>query len=1141
MKNFFDLWVYSHPTLKKLIMELKISFLIVLASVASVFATTGYSQVAKVSLDRQSASVESIMDEIELQSEFYFIFNQKQIDVNRVVDIQADGKLISDILPELFNGTNVNYAIFDKKILLTTDPIENSLLAIASGTEPQQKQISGTVTDKNGPIPGVNVVVTGTTVGTITDFEGKYSITVPQGAQSLTFTFVGMEPQEVTIGTQTQINVTMAESAIGLDEVVVIGYGTQKKIDLTGSVSSVSAEKILSVPVVRLDQAIQGRAAGVMMRQNSFDPGPASMTMQIRGLNSINGNNSPLFVIDGVIGANINTIDPLDIQSIDILKDASAASIYGSQAANGVVIVTTKRGVAGKAKVSFNAYYGVSQAARTYDVMNPSEYMEYVNDVRTSQGAPLAYPDIPSVLNQVGNGTDWQKELFGMGTNQKYFLSASGGTEDVIYSFSGGYLKTTGLMMDATYQKFTTRFNMDAQATKKLKFSGAINYASSIQNSINNTWDGRYGTINIISTPSILSPVDEFGGYTPIIYNPYQVGTSKYYANSFAALERETRESLGNYVQFNFGTEYKFTDWLKYDFTLALQPTITESRYFRPQDIPDFQYFEQANYASKNHNRYNSWIVENLLTFNKTFNIVHNLTVVAGTTTQKSTYESTSASAKNFVFEQYGFDNLGAGVQANAGVGSSQSQQQLASFFGRANYNYKEKYLLQINGRYDGSSKFAPGNKWAFFPSGSLGWRLSQEDFIKNMNVFDELKLRASYGSIGSHGISAYGTMSLIGTAFSYGFNDTRVGTYYPLGISNRNLKWETTTQTDIGVDMGFMDNRITVVMDFYNKLTTDLLLNQSITLVNNPNQNHNPSITKNIGSLQNRGFEFSIEYQSKLTGNFSWSVDLNGTIQKNKILDLALREGQDFLLTGDNLRRNYQIMQEGHPLGDYVGYLTDGLYQTQEEINGSAQPDAKPGDFKYVDVSRNGSIGTEDFVVLGNAYPNVFGGITTNLTYRNFDFSFFLFTMLGYEVFNFETSQWKYDLSSSEWNKWKEVADGRWTGPGTSNDIPRAGYKPFNITDGPNGAIDRMVEPGDFLKLRNVTLTYTIPKTVVDKAKISNASVYIQGNNLFTITKYTGFDPEANQTGESTTVLPVNAGYYPPTRSIMIGLQMGF
>jgi TonB-dependent starch-binding outer membrane protein SusC len=1000
--------------------------------------------------------------------------------------------------------------------------------------------VSGSVVDENAqPLPGVNVLEKGTTNGTTTDALGKFSFNVEGASSVLVFSFIGYTTQEVSVGGQTDFSISLVPDVRALDEVVVVGYGTQERADLTGSVASVSARDILAVPVERMDQALQGRAAGVMVRQNTFAPGAGSVSIIIRGLNSINGNNAPLFVIDGVIGGNINALDPLDIQSIDVLKDASAASIYGSRAANGVVIVTTKKGVPGKPRVTFDAYYGVSNPIKFHDVLNAQEYMEYVNDVRAQAvGGTPAYSDIPGVVAQVGEGTDWQRELFGQGTQQKYFLSVAGGTEDVTYSASGGYLSTTGLMSNVDYKKFTARFNLDFKASERLRFSTAMSYAADVTHSMNETFGFDYGTIAAIGTPPMLSPRDAFGDYPPIIYNTFETGTPSRYFNSFAALDREIRESLGNFLQFNFGAELKITDWLKYKVTLGMQPTFTESRFFRPQEIPDPQFFELASTASKNSTRNNNWLVENMLTLEKTFDH-HAVTLLLGTSTQKTTFESTGAGARNFAFEQYQFHNLAAGNPANHSVSSLERPEQLQSFFGRVNYNFNDKYLLQLNGRYDGSSKFADGNKWAFFPSASVGWRVSEEPFMEN-GLFDNMKFRASYGSIGSHGINPYATMSLIGSAFAYGFNNTRVGTYMPLGIANPALKWETTTQLDIGVDFGVMDNRLSVTLDYYHKKTTDLLMNQLISMVNNPNQNHDPSITRNIGSLQNTGFEFTVDYQPSFTSELKWAVNLNGTFPKNKLLNLALNPGQDFLLLGDNLRRNYHKLEEGEPFGNYVGYQTDGLYQTQEEIDGSAQPAARPGDMKYVDQNGDLIINGSDFVPLGNAYPNFFGGITNNFTFRNFNLSVFFFAMLGQEVFNFELSRWKYDLSSSQFNKFKEVATERWTGPGTSNDIPRAGYKPVNISDGADGAIDRMIEDGSFVKLRNVTLTYNLPKTLVSRVGINNANIYLQGNNLLVFTKYSGFDPEANQMGGSATLLPINTNYYPATRNFMLGLQIG-
>jgi TonB-linked SusC/RagA family outer membrane protein len=1035
----------------------------------------------------------------------------------------------------------INPKIMEKIIYLKIG-IFIFLMILGNSLMAQDVQVSGQVTNESDePIPGATVLMEGTTTGTATDMYGKYALSVPPDA-ILIFSFIGYAKQEVQIGNRSVIDVTLTADYGSLEEVVVVGYGTQNKVDLTGSVASVTSKDIQIIPTERWDQAIQGRAAGVMVRSSSYKPG-AGQSITIRGINSISGSNAPLVVIDGIIGANMNSIDANDIESIDILKDAAAASIYGSRGANGVILVTTRAGKIGKPSVNFDSYYGISEPTNVLEMMNAEEYMEYVNDARQRNGASLAYPDIDGVVNQIGEGTNWWDEMLGKGSQQKYYLSVNGGTENVTYMVTVGYQRTDGLLSTVDFSRFNSRFNVSAQISERLKLTGAFTYTSTTNNSYyDNSWPKHVTTMVGLRYPPVVSPRDDRGNLIPLLDNPFETGSPKRHTNVIYNLENEIRESLANNLLFNFMGEYKFTEFLKYDLQVGLEPGFSESRFFRPSDavVEIDASLQSFSTASKDYNRNNQWLVENYLTFEKTFNGLHQVTAIAGTSAQGFKFESTSASARDFPFDQYGFHNLGTGISTLRGVGSGFSEEQLASYFYRANYAFNDKYLFQVNGRYDGSSKFAPGNKWAFFPSGSLGWRLSEENFIKNLGVFDNLKARVSYGSIGSHGIGRYATLQRIGgESYGYGFGGVPVGVYQPIGIANKDLKWETTTQLDVGVDIGFMDDRLSLTMDYYHKKTTDLILNRNISLINYPHRNHEPSITSNIGSLQNKGFEFAINYAANPIRNFRWSVNLNGTFQSTTLLDLALQEGTDFLLFGDNLRRQYQILEEGKPYGNYVGYETDGLYQTQEEINGSAEPNALPGDMKYIDQNGDGVINADDFVVLGNAIPDFFGGFTTNLSYKSFDLSFFLFSMLGHSIFNYDAYNWKYGLSTTEYNKIKEVATQRWTGPGTSNDIPRAGYKPINITDGPQGALDRMVENASFLRLRNVTLTYNLPQNLIKG--LENARVYIQGQNLHTFTGFSGVDPEIDQMGGSTTLLPMNYAYYPAVKTYLVGINLGF
>ncbi len=1139
-KNNFFIWECKIPELQKLLRVMKLTTFLLLISVISVFAGKTYSQTKDLNLNMKNSSIKEVLLKIEEQSEFYFMYSEKLVDVNRKVSVNIKNQKIDEVLDDLFAKTNVKYTVKDRFILLTTVEVSGNEI-----TAQQQRTVSGTVTDNTGqPLPGVTVVVKGTTQGTVTSTDGEYTISnIPENA-TLQFSFVGMLTKEIVVGNQTTINIEMAVDAIGIEEVVAIGYGTVRKRDLTGSVSSVSSENIRIAPVERFDQAIQGRSAGVMVRSGNYKPG-SSQTVSIRGINSISGSNSPLYVIDGIIGANINSVNTNDIESIDILKDAAAASIYGSRGANGVILVTTRTGKPGKPLLRFDASYGISQPTNVIEMMNAREYMEYVNDVKQQSNDQLAYPDINGVVSQIGEGFNWWDEMIGTGTQQQYYLSLDGGTENVTYTTSVGYLQNDALLSNVDYSRLNVRFSIIGKVTDRMKLGGTFNYSGTTQNDyFDSSWMKAEPLMAGLRFRPTQTPYDESGQLIPgVIPNPYEQGNPHLNTNVLYNLENEIREYLGNNMQFNFTGEYKFADFLKYDLQVGWEPTFFENRFFRPKEVVwDQDWSKQSfNYASKSLNRNNQWLVENLLTFDQTFSDIHNVTAIAGASAQEFKAESTSANARDFPFDSYEFHNLGAGAITTRGVGSGFSTESLQSVFSRVNYDYNGKYFIQLNARYDGSSKFASGNKWAFFPSTAVAWRLSDESFIRDLNIFDNAKLRISYGSIGSHGISRYATMQRIGNeSYSYTFNDVSVGLRQPIGIANKNLKWETTTQTDIGLDLGFMNNSLNIVLDYYHKKTTDLLLNKNISIVNFPFRNHEPSILSNIGSLENNGFEFGIDYFVNISSDFRWSMNLNGTFQETILTDLALPEGSDALYFGDNLRRNYQILQQGMPYGNYVGYKTDGLYQSQAEVDGSAQPNAKPGDLKYVDTSGDGAISGDDFVILGNAIPKFFGGFNSSFSYKNFDVSFFLFSMLGHSIFNYDAHTWKYGLSTIEFNKLKDVATKRWTGPGTSNDIPRAGYNPVNITDGPNGALDVLVENASFLRLKHITLAYNLPEQLIKRIGINNMRIYIQGQNLFTITGFTGVDPEINQMGGSTQLLPLNTTYYPAVKTYLIGINLG-
>jgi TonB-linked SusC/RagA family outer membrane protein len=1027
--------------------------------------------------------------------------------------------------------------------ITTNDDVDKS----PSEATYQEKSVSGTVRslEDGSALPGVNIIEKGTSNGTITDASGQYKLIVGEGAV-LMFSSVGFLNQEIAVGNQAVIDMEMSVDITRLEELVVVGYGTQRKADLTGSVSSVSSKMVEEVPVNSLDRALQGRAAGVNVQQQSNTPN-GDVRIRIRGLNSINGDNNPLYVIDGIIGADLNTVNPSDIQSIDVLKDAAAASIYGARGANGVIMVTTKKGKAGKPKARFDMWYGIQAPAELHDMMNAQQYMEYVNDANVQNNTGLVpYPNISSVVGQIGAGTQWQDEMFKNGSDQNYSLSLSGGNESVTYLASAGYQDIQGLIPNSNWNRFTARMNLDVKVTDALSFGSNISYvrtnANSFQEEQTTSFPNWSGPVSYtVSNPPLLDPRDANGNLIPLMSNDFADVATQLYNNGIYQAENEKRNELREFVQMTFYGKWQIIEQLAFRVQVGLQPTLGENRYFNPLLVPnDVQ--NQIRSASKSHFRNNQWLVEPTLTYTDNFADRHNLTVVVGSSTQKFSGENTSASSQEFPFDFVEWNALESGLAETFQVNSGLTEWQYVGIFGRINYEYDNRYLLQLNGRYDGSSRFAEGNKWAFFPSVAAGWRLSEEAFLESSSAIDNLKLRASYGSIGSPAIAPYSTIPRLG---QNGFDSHQLGgqavNSWITRLTNPDLKWETTTQFNVGLDLGFLDGRLNFTLDYYNKKTTDLILGKNVTIVNNAWRDHDPSITSNLGSMRNTGFEFNGDFTTDLGRSFTWDINLNFATQQNEVLDLALEEGTEFIDFGNNLIRNYHRLQEGEPFGNYVGYVTDGLYQTQEEINNSAQPGAQPGDIKHVDTNLDDQVNENDKTIVGNAIPDVFGGLTNTFRYKGFEFSFMFYGAFGHQLFNMGAQRFRYGLSEVEWNKFADVATSRWTGPNTSNDIPRAGYQLINGTDGPNGTIDIATEDASFVKLRNLVVAYNFPGSVTSKLGLGMLRIYFKGQNLLVFTKYSGYDPEQSNFRSSEVLLPLETALYPFVRTYYFGLNLEF
>ena len=972
----------------------------------------------------------------------------------------------------------------------------------------QQKTISGIVTDKEGsPLLGVNVVVTGTTLGVTTDFDGKYKIDVPPGSKSLTFSFIATEPQEIIIGSSVQINVTMAESAVGLSEVVVIGYGTQKKKDLTGSITSVKVDAYKSQPVLNASSALQGRVPGLAVTNTSGAPG-SQVKIRIRGANSINASNDPLYVIDGIALSSIGLkdININDIESMEILKDASATSIYGSRGANGVVLITTKSGKSGEIKVDYNAFMSVNTPMYKYDLLNGEDYAELANHI--AGATVFANPS-----EFAGKSTDWQDQIFQKGVTNSHQLAISGGTEKSRYYVSGNYIKNVGLLKNTNQDKFSLKSNLESKISKKASITlGLLAGRTNSHNTGDTGGKGNPVTGSLAWAPT-EAIYDSPGMYTRNAISPI-------WSNPLMNLLERRNDDFSNYALVNSKLNYRFADWLTLDVILGMN---LES--YRSANLSN-DWISQGN-PSASQSQSESYTLQNsnILTFHKVFNKVHDLTIVGLQESSSNNYDAFNASGTGLSTTSNGYYNLGLNkVQS---IGSSYSNWALLSYIGRVSYSYNDKYLLTATFRADGSSKFqSTSNKWGYFPSVGLGWRLSEEDFIKRLNLFSNLKVRGSFGVTGSQAIAPYSSLGLL-TPVQYSFGTSVLTQGYMQGSpGNPDLTWETTSQQDLGADIGFWDNRLTVSFDYYSKKTKDLLLYTPIA-----GYDGGGTTVKNLGTVSNKGFEISIEIVPMQTQELTWSTSLNASVNRNKVLSLGKDSvifRSDFVGQGV-VNTNIQMVKVGQPMGTFFLIPWLGVASSDNPELG-----AIAGDDSYRDVNKDGKIDFEDRVVSGSAMPKIMLGWNNTVRYKNLELNMFIQASLGNKIFNAAyamiakpNSDVRYSTLAESSKYWTSTNTGsKWSDPASST------YRNFTEST-------QFLQDGSYARLKNLSLSYYIPEKVLS---VVDASVSISGQNLVTITKYIGFDPEATSTSvNSDASAGIDFGAYPSPRTITLGLHIGF
>ncbi|KOH42781.1 TonB-dependent receptor [Sunxiuqinia dokdonensis] len=1062
-----------------------------------------YSQSTKLSVDLHNVTTVQILEAIESQTEFKFLYNDDLLDANKYHNIKYKNKTVEEILDEILAGTGNSYSI-----------MANRLIVITPSDSPVQQAgtITGVVSSKSGELlPGVSVIEKGTTNGTVTDLDGQYSLRVSSSDAVLVFSFIGYKTQEVQLSGSNSVSVELAEDVVGLDEVVVVGYGSVKKSDLTGSVSTVKAEDIAAYPSVDMAQALQGRAAGVQISANNGEPG-SSFKVRIRGGTSINSSSDPLYVVDGFPGGSLPPAE--DIASIEVLKDASATAIYGSRGANGVVMVTTKKGQSGKTKIEFNTSYSMQKEINRLDLLGAQDFVDYVNDAN-----PGTLPSTPT-----GN-TNWQDVIFQNGAIQNYQLSFSGGNENVRYYVSGVVYDHKGIIIGSKYKRYSVTSNVDFNLTDRIKL-GANLFAQRTDRDGSHTQEGSGGTNNtgIIASaftmaPSIAIQNDEG------IYTLSPVGDPR--DNPYAIATERQNNAVADIMQANFYGELSIVDNLKFRTTLGAKTYNNRDGLYISTKLNAGR--NVGGSARINANKNTDLISENYFTYNKLFSNIHDLTLMAGYSYQYYTGEFWGTGSTEFVTDDFQWWNLGGGSIPNNS--SSWNKSELSSYYGRLNYKLKDKYLLTLNARYDGSSRFAENEKWAFFPSGALAWNVAEESFMDGLRNLSQLKLRGSYGITGNQAIGPYQSLARFGTVYTI-INGRPVNAVRPTSVANDNLTWESTGQLDIGFDLGLFDQRIYLVADYYRMKTSDLLFSLPL-----PEYSGFPSMIDNIGSVENKGFEFTLSTVN-IEKELNWKTDFNISFNRNKVLELP--DGNDILYAANPGHMvgfgDTHVLREGEPVGVFFGYTYDGVYQEGDTFLPGAGFEQAAGGEKYKDISENGTLGNEDRSIIGNPHPDFIWGMNNALNYKDFDLNFFIQGSQGNDVYSFTLME--LELMGGVANSTTRALD-RWTPTNTNTDVPRANSGRARISS------TRWVEDGSYVRMKNISLGYQVPKFHLRRLGLASARIYVSGQNLLTITGYRGYDPEVNYNSGGNTNsnrnLGLDYGSYPNAKSYTVGLQVTF
>lgn len=992
----------------------------------------------------------------------------------------------------------------------------------------QSFSVSGTVTDASTGdfIPGINVVVKNTTKGTQTDFDGNYTIDNVNQGSILVFSSLGYETKEIAVTSET-INATLNESSEKLDEVVVIGYGTQRVKEVTGAVSIVSSEDIEKLKPTRIEQALQGQVAGVNITSTSGKPGGAS-SIRIRGV-STNGDNQPLILVDGNRIEDLSVINPSDIESINVLKDATAG-IYGVQAANGVIIITTKTGRKNSDfKYTFNSYAGIQSTTRKIPVLNATEYGLLANEAYAANGQALPFTDILSL----GQGTDWQDEVFSDALVSSSDISISKGTEKAAYNFSASYLDQDGIvgLGKSNFNRLTSKFNVNVDILDNLKLTSSVIYTNTNASGLN---ENNIGSVlfNALNFAPNLTPTDMNGDFT---LTPAE-GFGQEIINPIAQMATTLNKTEVNKIAPTIGLNYKFLNNFSADVKFQYNYANVYSRNFYDINLygESSTVFDRLNNSLTHYKEaFEDYIFDAYVNYENTFKDVHNFKGLLGMSVSQNNYYSK--------INRQGFDFINGGLNSSLSDGDRVEDynvlgnvpdkvdgSRLLSYFTRLQYNYDGKYLVSAVLRRDGSSKFGPENKFGFFPSASIGWVISDEDFLKDSNAINFLKLRASYGIVGNDRIDPFRFVSLLDGEGEYIFDDVIVFGSAAGALSNPEIRWEKQKPLDIGLDIKLFD-KFDITVDYFEKETEDLLVRPQVSGILGVGAPGSGTPFVNAGTVLNKGLEFSIGYSQDISEDFDFSINYNFTTLDNEVLEV---NGDNSFVTGGSFGVGQDApsrMEAGFPIGYFYGLQTDGIFQTQAEVDAHAtQTNANPGDIRFVDTNGDDKIDSEDRTYIGDPIADITMGINLSVNYKNFDFSTYAFASIGNEMAR------DYERNALLGNKGTYYLD-RWTGPGTSNTVPR-------VTTGAtsnNLFSDFYVEDASFVRLQNIQLGYTLNNKHSEKIGIDKLRFYFSGNNLFTISDYKGYDPTASS-GDPIGG-GIDRGFYPSPKTYIFGLNVNF